>query len=115
MIIDWRIVLIFRERRDDNVYMAEDQIEIEALKVGNARLRAELEKLRALVERLQRGRKRQAAPFSKGPPKPDPKKPGRKAGDDYGTIAYREVPAEVDETYVAALPEECPFCGSGVE
>ncbi len=25
------------------------------------------------------------APFSKGPPKPDPRPPGRKSGDDYGT------------------------------
>ena len=95
--------------------MAEDQTEIKALKAENARLSAELEKLRALVERLQRGQKRQTAPFSKGPPKPDPKKPGRKSGDDYGPIAYRKAPAEVDETYVAALPEECPFCGNGVE
>jgi transposase len=95
--------------------MAEDQTEIEALKAENARLRAELEKLRAVVERLQRGQKRQAAPFSKGPPKLDPKKPGRRSGDDYGPIACRKAPAEIDETYVAALPEECPFCGSGVE
>jgi hypothetical protein len=33
--------------------------------------------------------KRQAAPFRNGPPKPDPKRPGRKAGDQHGTHGHR--------------------------
>ena len=36
---------------------------------------AELEKI---IEELRRGGKRQAAPFSKGEPKKDPQRPGRK-------------------------------------
>jgi transposase len=36
------------------------------------------------VEKLQRADKRQAAPFSRNKPKPDPKRPGRKPGVEYG-------------------------------
>src|SRR4051794_22576016 len=76
-----------------------------------AELEARLAALEALVEQLRRGGKRQAAPFSKGPPKADPKPPGRKPGDGYGTKARREVPPRVDEAYEAALPPACPCCG----
>src|SRR3954470_2927891 len=43
-------------------------------------LRAEVERLKAELEQSRRAGKRQAAPFSKGTPKADPKPPGRKAG-----------------------------------
>ena len=69
--------------------------------------------LEALVEQLRRGGKRQAAPFSKGPPQADPKKPGRKGGDEYGTKARRAVPPRIDEVHEAKLPCVCPGCGSG--
>jgi transposase len=78
-----------------------------------AELEARLAALEALVEQLRRGGKRQAAPFSKGPPKPDPKPPGRKSGDDYGTKARRAIPPHVDEAYEAPLPAACPGCGGG--
>lgn len=78
-------------------------------------LEAEIERLRGLVEELQRGVKRQSSPFSKGPPKPDPKKPGRKEGDAYGTKAHRPPPTEVDETYDAPAPCSCPGCGGSIE
>ena len=80
------------------------------LRAENAQLRAEIEKLKALVEELRRGGKRQAAPFSKGPPKTAPKPPGRKPGEDYGVKATRAVPPRIDEVHAAPLPEECPFC-----
>ncbi len=51
-----------------------------------ADLEARLAALEAKLAALARAGKRQAAPFSKGPPKPDPKTPGRKAGDDYGVV-----------------------------
>src|SRR5215217_5297972 len=76
-----------------------------------AELEARLAALEALVEQLRRGGKRQAAPFSKGPPKPDPEPPGRKPGDGYGTRARRAVPPRVDEAYAAPLPDACPACG----
>jgi transposase len=94
--------------------MDDSQSRIAILEAENARLRAEVERLKALVEELQRHNKRQAAPFSKGSPKAAPKPPGRKPGDEYGTKAYRAVPTEVDETYDAPLPGQCPFCGGGV-
>lgn len=76
-----------------------------------AELEARLAALEALVEQLRRGGKRQAAPFSKGPPKADPKPPGRKPGDGYGTKARRGVPPRIDDTYEAPLPHACPCCG----
>jgi hypothetical protein len=48
-----------------------------------AALEAELAELRQIIEELRRAGKRQAGPFSKGPPKVKPKRPGRKPGDDY--------------------------------
>jgi len=79
----------------------------------NAELEARLAALEALVEQLRRGGKRQAAPFSKGPPKADPKPPGRKAGDGYGAKARRAIPPRVDEAHEAPLPPACPGCGGG--
>jgi transposase len=82
-----------------------------------AELEARLADLNARLGRLEtaaRGAKRQAAPFSKGPPKADPKRPGRKPGDGYGTPhARRAVPPRVDEVLEAALPASCPYCGCG--
>jgi transposase len=80
---------------------------------------ADLEgRIAALEQALQqaaRAGKRQAAPFSKGPPKADPKKPGRKPGGAYGpNRAFRAVPPRVDEVYDAPLPACCPGCGGAV-
>ena len=80
--------------------------EIERLRAENARLRGQSAKLEGRVaelerqlaealrklEEAQRAQKRQAAPFSKGPPKPDPKPRGRKPGSDYGIQAHRPPP-----------------------
>lgn len=78
-----------------------------------AQLEARVAALEAVIEQLRRGGRRQAAPFSKGPPKPDPKKPGRKSGDEYGTKARRALPPRIDEVHEAKLPCACPGCGSG--
>ena len=76
---------------------------------------AELEARLAKLEALVRGGKLQAAPFSKRPPKAQPKPPGRKAGDDYATHQRRAVPAHVDEVLEAPLPSRCPVCDGAVE
>ena len=76
-----------------------------------AELQARVAALEAVIEQLRRGGKRQAAPFSKAPPKPDPKKPGRKSGDQYGTQARRKLPPRIDEVHEAKLPCACPGCG----
>jgi len=71
----------------------------------------ELAELRRIIDELRRAGKRQAGPFSKGPPQPKPKRPGRKPGDDYGTQFSRSEPEQIDKTYQAELPEACPHCG----
>ena len=81
----------------------------------NEQLRQENEKLRRLVEELRRQAKRQAAPFSKGKPVADPKKPGRKPGSNYGTKARRKRPPRVDEILDAPLPAACPCCGGKID
>ncbi len=80
-----------------------------------AELEAQVERLTRLLEQQQRAGKRQAAPFAKGLPKPNPKKPGRKPGKDYGTKAHRPPPERIDEVHEAPLPEACPDCGGPIE
>lgn len=81
------------------------QQQVEALQEENAGLRA------SLVD-AQRAAKRQAAPFSKGLPKPDPKPPGRKPGRRYGLKSRRSVPDHFDESHEAVIGPCCPDCGS---
>jgi transposase len=90
--------------------------ENEHLRQENERLRRELEEARASLDQAQRQAKRQAAPFSKGLPKPQPKTPGRKSGQAHGRHGHRlpPSPATVDEVLEATLPEACPECGSSV-
>src|SRR3954471_23858748 len=75
-----------------------------------ANLKRQVEELKKLVEELRRRGKRQAAPFSKGEPSDDPKRPGRKAGDQYGQQATRALPKQVDETIVVECPLSCEHC-----
>ena len=76
-----------------------------------AELEARIALLEQKLEASLRSGKRQAAPFSRGLPKVDPKRPGRKSGDDYGTKAFRVVPPVIDEIHEAPLPRRCPRCG----
>ena len=57
---------------------------------------------------------RQAAPFSRGLPKPHPDRPGRKPGAAYGRRGHRRPPPRVDVTHDAPLPAHCPDCGGAV-
>lgn len=88
--------------------------EIERLTQANERLRQENERLRRALEEALRGAKRQAAPYSRGAPKKNPKTPGRKRGSCYGRKGNRAVPPRVDETLEAPLPPECPHCAGDV-
>src|SRR5215475_11793036 len=76
-------------------------------------LQAENERLRHQLDAALRAGKRQAGPFAKGEPKPNPKTPGRKPGKDYGTKAHRQPPSpeQINEVHEAPLPEVCPDCG----
>jgi transposase len=77
----------------------------------------EIAELKAQIEELRRAGKRQAAPFSKGEPKSDPRPPGRKRGSRYGRQSVRPRPRRVDETIVVQCPLFCgdPACGSRVQ
>lgn len=70
-------------------------------------LEERISKLEAALEESRRAGKRQAAPFSKGAPKAEPKKPGRKEGEDYGRAEQRGVPKHVDEILAAPLLSRC--------
>jgi transposase len=92
--------------------------ENEQLRAENAALKQRLAELEALVKALRaqleaalRAGQRQAAPFSKGAPKAEPKTPGRKAGHP---AAQRPKPPRVDQVVEAALPARCPSCGGPV-
>ena len=88
-------------RRDRRIAELESQV---------AQLQDRIAKLEEQLAAATRGAKRQAAPFSKGPPKINPKTPGRKSGKDCGPKAFRPIPPVIDETYQAPLPKRCP-CG----
>ena len=77
-----------------------------------AALRAQVVDLTRRLDEALRAGKRQAAPFRKGPPKPDPKPPGRKAGDAHGGHTHRPPPPpdQVSEYHDAPLPDACPHC-----
>jgi transposase len=88
---------------------------IERLEARIATLEAQVRRLEDLLDQATRGGKRQAAPFSKGPPKPEPQKPGRKPGDAYGRHAHREAPSTPpDEIIDVTLPQVCPDCGGAI-
>lgn len=73
--------------------------------------------LEAKVEELARSGKRQAAPFSKGARKGEPKRPGRKPGR--GTFRTREAPApealSEPPIDVPVVEVACPRCGGDFE
>src|SRR5687767_8462325 len=87
------------DRGDPGVGAARLRADNERLRAENERLRAENERLaervrslEARVEELLRAAKRQAAPFSRGEPKRDPGRGGRRPGAAYGRDARRPVP-----------------------
>ena len=92
---------------------AEQQIEKQQREIE--RLKQEIERLRKELEAALRASKRQAAPHSRGKPKANPKRPGRKPGPAYGQHACRPTPSRIDAQISVPLPEQCPHCGGGVE
>ena len=75
---------------------------------------AEIERLRRDLEEALRSLKRQAAPFSKGSSKPNPKSPGRKPGSAYGKRAFRLFPKRVDQQIAVPLPSNSPCCAAPI-
>jgi transposase len=90
--------------------------EFAALKARIDELAAENAALRAQLAQRTRDAKRQAAPFSKGQRKAQPKRPGRKPGQ--GPFTFRALPRPDQWTtppIEVRLPEPlCPCCGEAV-
>ena len=84
------------EEKQRQLEERERQVEEQKQQIEEARSR--IAKLEKLVDELHRRGKRQAAPFSKGEPNANPKRPGRKAGDQYGRQSTRARPDRVNET-----------------
>jgi septal ring factor EnvC (AmiA/AmiB activator) len=77
-------------------------------------LRQEVERLKRQLEQAQRASKRQAAPFSRGTRKQNPKTPGRKSGSAYGQRHSKDIPPKVDEVIAVPPPVQCA-CGGPLE
>lgn len=83
-----------------------------SLRGENTALREENGALRKAPDEARRGGKRQAGPFSRNNPKPNPKTPGRKGGSEYGAVSRRAAPKRIDRK----VDVPCPFwCSCGRE
>ncbi len=106
----------YRQLRDENHQLRAENAQLKR-RVGQLesqveQLTVQVRQLTAQLQEALRASKRQAAPFSKGPPKDHPKPPGRTAGPNYGPKAHRPIPAQPpDEIIDVPLPEACPHCG----
>lgn len=90
---------------------------IEQLLAEVASLGTEIATLKAQLEQRTRDAKRQAAPFSQGQRKAQPKRPGRKPGQ--GRFTFRTLPTPDQWTappIEVRLPEPvCPCCGEPLQ
>lgn len=84
------------------------------LKTRVAELERQVKEILGKLDEALRAKRRQAAPFSKGDPKADPKRRGRKPGPDYGLKAHRPIPNHVDEVIPVPLPDHCECGGDTV-
>jgi transposase len=103
-----------RLRRDnERIKQENDQLRDENAKLERERdrLRREIERLTQALDAARRAGKRQAAPFSKGAPRSEPKRPGRRSGGRHGRHGHRRPPRHLDETIDVPLPLRCPDCG----
>ncbi|MGO9971570.1 MAG: IS66 family transposase [Solirubrobacteraceae bacterium] len=88
--------------------------EVSRLLAENERLRGEVAKLEGQLEEARRAGKRQAAPFSRGEPSGNPRRPGRRSGGEHGRHAHREPPEVVDEELDAPCEPRCE-CGGEID
>jgi len=99
----------YEELRAENAHLRQ---RVAALEAQVEPLQAQVRQLAAQLQEAQRASKRQAAPFSKGPPKDPPATPGRKSGEHYGPKAHRPIPSRPpDQILDVPLPDTCPDCG----
>lgn len=84
------------------------------LRAENVALRAENAALRKALDEERRAGKRQAGPFSRNNPNPNPKTPGRKRGSEHGAVSQRPVPKRIDRKVDVPCPLWCS-CGGEVQ
>lgn len=77
------------------------------------KLERENERLRKIIDDLQRSAKRQAAPFGVDKPKVKPRRRGRKKGRRYGRRGCRSRPDRIDRRIHVGVPLWCTHCGKG--
>jgi transposase len=106
-------VSVLHELQELRALLGQLRSEVERLTQENGRLHSQNQQLKAELDEARRQSKRQAAPFSKGTTKPQPRKPGRKPGTAHGRHAHRPTPDRADEVLDAPLPDACPGCGGG--
>jgi transposase len=104
----WRERAERAERERDTLRQERDRLHRE-----RDRLQQQVDHLKRQLNEARRAGFRQAAPFGK-PLKKHPKRPGRTAGAGYGRQARRRVPRQIDETYEAPLPTQCPACAGRI-
>jgi transposase len=102
-----------RRLRSENQSLRDEKATLAAQK---AALQQQVAELQAKLREAERHAKRQAAPFSKGKPRAEPRKRGRKAGAHYGRKGHRPPPPpdRIDEVHEARLPDRCPYCGGTI-
>src|SRR5258708_5121564 len=103
-------------RRGKQLEREQEQLrqEQERLHRERERLGEENDRLKRRLEEAQRASKRQAAPFSQGRRKANPRPPGRKFGAAYGQHHRKAVPKQVDEVIAVPPPAQCE-CGGKLE
>ena len=98
----------WRGARQENEQLRQENEQLrrreKQLEQEREQLRQEVEKLKRQLEQAQRASKRQAAPFSRGTRKQNPKTPGRKSGSAYGQRHSKAIPPNVDEVIAVPLP-----------
>jgi len=96
--------------------IAKKDRQIARLETRVVHLEETVKNLTRQLDASHRAGKRQAAPFSKGNPNPNPKRPGRKPGADYGPRAHRPIPErKPDEIIDVPLPDRCPDCSGAID
>jgi transposase len=102
-----------REQAELRERVGELEAERDRLAEQGERLEQANARLRERIEALRRAGRRQAAPFSRDDPTPNPNRPGRKAGAAHGRHGHRRPPEpdQVDRVVAVGLPGCCPGCG----
>lgn len=99
--------MVADDEKDRRIAELEQQLAERDRLIDN--LQRRIERLERVNEELRRANKRQATPFSRGAPKDNPKRRGRKRGKRYGARGSRAVPKSDRVVHVPA-PLFCQEC-----